>query len=209
MPADPVRHNDDYPGSMADPAVVAHRQALLGEPHVMPLVRYVRELSAQGRGHIPEFDPLDGGIHAKLLFLFEKPGRKTFPPKGSGFISRNNNDPTARAVHKFMLQAEVPRHGVVLWNTVPWWNGTIAITGAEKRSGAAEIRALLALLPELRGVVLAGNLAWQFGAPKLLDSGLKLTKCVHPSLQARNGPNSRAGWLQLPEIWRGAWKAVA
>lgn len=194
---------------MADPAVVARRRAMLDEPHVKPLTEYVRDLGAQGRGYVPDFDPLDGGVRAKLLFLFEKPGPKTFPPRGSGFISRNNDDPSAKALHKFMLQAAVPRHGVVLWNTIPWWNGTIAMTGVEKRCGAAEIRSLLTLLPELRGVVLAGNPAWQSGAPQLLHTDLKLFRCVHTSLQSRNGLSSREGWLQLPQIWREAWDAVA
>lgn len=208
MAVDTALH-DDLPGSMADPAVVARRRVLLDEPHVRPLADYVRELGARGQGYVPDFDPLDGGVHAKLLFLFEKPGPKTFPPLGSGFISRNNDDPSAKATHGFMRQAAIPRHGVVLWNTIPWWNGTIAMTGGEKRSGAAELRSLLELLPELRGVVLAGNQAWQFGAPQLLHTGLKLFRCVHTSLQARNGPNSREGWLQLPHVWREAWNAVA
>lgn len=190
MPVGTVPH-DDAPGSMADPAVAARRRNLLDAPHMPPLTGYVREPRDRGQGYVPDFDPLDGGVQAELLFLFEKPGPKTFPPLGSGFISRNNDDPSAEALHCFMLEAELPRHGGVLWNTIPWWNGTIAMTGAEKRSGAAELRSLLPLLPEVRGVVLAGNLAWQFGAPRLPDTGPMLFGCVHMSMQARNGRGSR------------------
>ena len=176
---------------------------------MQPLAGYVRELRARGAGYVPDFDPLDGGVRARLLLLLEKPGPKTFPPRGSGFVSRNTDDPTARAIHRFMLQAEVPRCETVLWNIVPWWNGTIAMTAAEKRLGAAEVPALLALLPELRGVILAGNAAWELGATQFRDAGLPLFRCVHPSPQARAGPASSERWLQLPQIWREAWRAVA
>lgn len=172
------------------------------------LANYVRMLNTQGRGYVPNFDPLDGGIQARLLLLLEKSGPKTFPPLGSGFVSRNTDDPTARAIHAFMLQAGIPRRSVALWNTVPWWNGTITITGLEKRLGAPEVRSLLPLLPELRGIILAGNSAWQFGALQLSCTGLKLFRCVHPSQQARIGRSSREGWLQLPRLWREAWEAV-
>ena len=39
---------------------------------------------------VPDFDPLDGGVEARALFLFEKPGRMTAGQSGSGFISRDN-----------------------------------------------------------------------------------------------------------------------
>ena len=58
-----------------------------------------------GVGPVPDFDPLDGGIETRTLFLFEKPGRMTadgFARRfGSGFISRNNDDQTAEATFAF------------------------------------------------------------------------------------------------------------
>ena len=191
-----------------DPDVAARRQALLDEPNVQPLANYVRALNAQRRGYVPDFDPLDGGVDAKLLLLLEKPGPKTLPPRGSGFVSRDNGGSTAEAIQRFMHQAGIPRRKVAIWNTIPWWNGTTALTGLEKRSGADELRALLPLFRDLRGVILAGNLAWQFGEPALRGRGLQLFRCVHPSVQARIGPRSRDAWLRLPQIWREAWRAI-
>lgn len=199
----------DLPGSLADPSAVARRQALLQLPHARPLAEYVQRLGVQGRGFVPDFDPLDGGVEARLLMLLEKPGPRICPPRGSGFVSRDNADQTARTLHRFMREADVPRRGVVVWNIVPWWNGTITLVGAEKRLGGAELRGLLTLLPSLRGVILAGNPAWEFGAPPLAASGLELFRCVHPSPQARIGPRTREAWLLLPQIWQKAWKAVA
>ena len=198
---------DAQPGSLADPDVARRRRAMLALEHVRPLAAYAERLRTLG--FVPDFDPLDGGTTAKLLVLLEKPGPKTVPPIGSGFVSMNTDDPTAKTIHRIVHEAGIPRQGIVLWNIVPWWNGTMALTGAEQRAGAAELLSLLALLPRLRGALLAGNPAAQWGAPALRDSGLRLFRCVHPSGQARAGPASRERWLQLPQIWHQAWQAVA
>ena len=182
---------------------------MLDEPHVEPLTNYVRELNGRGRGYVPDFDPLDGGVDAKLILLLEKPGPRTSPPRGSGFVSRDNAGSTGETIHRFMREAGVPRCDIAIWNTVPWWNGTTALTGGEKLSGAAELGSLLPLFRHLRGVALAGNLAWQFGGPAFRARGVQLFRCVHPSSQARIGPRSRDAWLRLPHIWREAWSAVA
>ncbi len=197
------------PGSLADPTAAQRRRGLRDLPHVRPLAGYVARLADQARGFVPDFDPLDGGVDARLLMLLEKPGPRICPPGGSGFVSRDNPDQTARTLHRCMAQAGVPRAGIAIWNIVPWWNGTIALTGAEKRLGEVELLALLPLLPALRGVILAGNPAWEYGAPSLERTGLKLFRCVHPSPQARAGPRSSAAWLRLPALWRDAWEAVA
>lgn len=79
---------------------------------------------------------MDGGIAARVLFLFEKPGPMTAlvgRREGSGFISRDNDDPTAEAIWQFMREAEIPREEAVLWNVIPWWNGTRAIKTEELR----------------------------------------------------------------------------
>src|ERR1700740_40451 len=79
----------------------------------------------------PNFDPLDGGVDAQVLFLFEKPGPMTVGDDGSGFISRKNDDPTAEATFEFMSRAGIPRHLTVTWNLIPWWNGTRKVTRLE------------------------------------------------------------------------------
>ncbi len=200
---------DDYPGSLADPAVRARRVAMLDLAHARPLADHVRRMREEGGGFVPDFDPLDGGIAARLLFLLEKPGPRVVSPDGVGFVSRNNPDPTARNCRAFMLEAGIDRRQVAIWNIVPWWNGTMAITAGECRAGAAALRIILGLFPGLRGVVLVGNRAAEHGAPVLDGSGLKLFRTVHPGLQARAGPRSRDRWLAIPQLWREAWQAVA
>lgn len=82
---------------------------MLGLSHIAPLTEYVAKLRLRGLGEVPDFDPLDGGIEARILFLLEKPGPMTAEGGkriGSGFISRNNDDSTAAATIGFMRKQE-------------------------------------------------------------------------------------------------------
>jgi hypothetical protein len=182
---------------------------MLDASHMRPLNAYRARLAGQARGFVPDFDPLDGGVGARLLFLLEKPGPKTFPPAGSGFVSRDNADPTAMHCRAAMIQAGIPREGTLIWNIAPWWNETVRTTGAEMRAGAVELAFLLAMLPALRGVVQVGNNAAAYGGPVAVATGLPLFRSVHPSNQARIGPASREAWTRIPDIWGSAWRVVA
>jgi hypothetical protein len=124
----PMCHSDDYPRSMTDKDVRCRRKAMRRAAHIAPLARFAAKLRKEG-GKVPDFDPLDGGIHAFVLFLFEKPGPKTVGTQGSGFISSNNNDQTAAATFSLMLKAGFCSREIVIWNIVPWWNGTIKCHG--------------------------------------------------------------------------------
>src|SRR5258707_532063 len=114
-----IDHKDDNgPRTMRDRNVREQRKAMLALPHMARLVSYTAGLRLDGM-QVPEFDPLDGGVDAKILFLFEKPGPMTAEDgrrAGSGFISRDNNDPTAEATFDFMGQAGIPRKSTVIWN---------------------------------------------------------------------------------------------
>ena len=138
---------------MRDADVRQRRRELLNHRHIAPLTAYVEELRKMDLGEVLDFDPLDGGVHALLLFLFEKPGPMTAESGnkkrvGSGFISRNNDDPTAEATFRFMQQAAIPRKLTVIWNVVPWWNSTRAVTEQELRCGAAASKIWCAYFPD-------------------------------------------------------------
>ena len=181
------------------------RHALLAQPHMRPLAAYAASLRAQGRGAVPDLDPLDGGTGARLLLVLEKPGPGAVLPGGSGFVSRDNPDPTARTCRTAL--AGIPRAGVVIWNAVPWWNGRMTLRAGERRAGLVELPALLALLPGLRAAILAGRAAG--GAAGVMQAhGVPVFPSVHPSPQARAGPASAAGWLRIPELWAAAWAAA-
>src|ERR1700683_3159077 len=70
------------------------RLALLRGDKMCRLTEFVEQLRTEREGdRVPNFDPLDGGIRAKCLFLLEAPGPKAV---ASGFVSRNNPDETAK-----------------------------------------------------------------------------------------------------------------
>ena len=159
----------------------ARRVALLAVPHARPLARYAAQLRHARAGHVPDIDPLDGGVAARVLLLLETPGPAI---RDTGFVSRDNPTPTARNLRRFTREAGLARHDTVIWNTVPW---TIHDAGARNRAPrAAEIRDglaalpdFLALLPHLRCVVLAGHVARQ--ARGCVAAGLVVVEVPHPS----------------------------
>ena len=156
-----------------------------------------------GRGEVPDFDPLDGGDGAQALVLFEKPGPMTSIGRGrerlgSGFISRDNDDPTAEATFHFMRKAGLERRVTTVWNMVPWWNGTRAIRADELRAGMNALDNLVVLLTNLRVVVLVGRKAGR-ARSYLEGRGFPLIESAHPSPIVRDS---------LPDVWKsipGRW----
>ncbi len=167
-----------------------------------PLAAYAARLRRPGI-EVPDFDPMDGGTQARVLFLLEKPGPQAAPARtardDAGFISRDNGSATAGALRRFMHEAGLPRRGTVIWNVIPWWNGSIAVTAAERAAGLQELPHVLALLPRLHTAVLVGRTAAR-ARPFL--HGLRVLESAHPSPQVRAG--NRALWDAIPGIWRQA-----
>jgi len=159
-----------------------------------------------GLRQVPDFDPLDGGIEARGLFLFEKPGRMTADDSAkrseSGFISRNNNDRTAEATFALMEEAELPRSATVNWNVVPWWNGSVGASAEELEAGLRQLSELLALLPHLKAAVLAGRKA-QRATTHLMSAPqkLKILTSYLPSPQVKAYPER---YRQIPLEWAKA-----
>jgi hypothetical protein len=113
-----IEYFEDKPKLLASLAARAARKKQLNEPHIAPLTAFVQKLRyGMGAGYeIPYFDPWDGGIAAEVLFLFEAPGPQA---KGSGFISRNNPDPSANNFFEFNRQIGICRKRTISWNIVP------------------------------------------------------------------------------------------
>lgn len=192
-------HQDDLPRSMRSEAVRLRRRAMVSEAHMAPLTAYAARLRERGSVEVPDFDPLDAGIHAQILFLFEKPGPMTASSGGSGFISRNNDDPSAEATFNFMTRAGIPRNLTLTWNVIPWWNGTRRITTDELRQGVASVRELINLLPSLRAVVLVGRKAAKAKPYLSTETNLAVFTSAHPSPLVRaSHPES---WNAIPSQW--------
>jgi hypothetical protein len=197
------------PRSMRSAHVRAVRRTMLALPHVAPLTAFVGELRTRSGCEVPDFDPADGGVSAAMLFLLEKPGPMTSAERvgraGSGFISRDNDDPTAEATFGFMRAAGIPREKTVLWNVVPGWNGTRKVTPPELIEGVAEVKSVLGLLPLVRVVVLVGQKAMR--ARPLLDAkGVTVFESPHPSPLVR--ASQPDNWASIPAIWAEAAAAA-
>jgi uracil-DNA glycosylase len=175
--------------ALRNPDEQRRRRELLQADHISPLTDYVKHLRAS-TGYdlqVPYFDPLDGGINASILFLLEAPGPKAV---ASGFISRDNPDPTARNMAQLLLECGMPRELTISWNIVPWYvcdNGRIRpVTQNEIESGIKYLKTLRALIPQIRVVVLVGAKAQK---AKIAIQDLFNTKvlvCPHPSQRVLN-----------------------
>jgi len=176
----------DYSQSkiLGDPDV---RKDLLGKiklPHVKLLNQFVEKIR-QEKGsdyYIPYFDPNDGGVNAKTLFLLEAPGPRAVR---SEFVSRNNPDETARNILELLNEAGLSREETVLWNTVPWYIGSgkkiRGATEADVEGSLAYLKELLSILKDLRSIVLVGKVAQRVEVSIKDFSTLSVYKSPHPS----------------------------
>lgn len=191
----------DQPKLLRNRTAVEDRLAQIQEPHVKQLTAYVEALRSEvGCPFIPYFDPWDGGINSECLFLLEAPGRNAV---ASGFISRNNNDETAKNFFHLNREAGLPRERSILWNIIPWYIGTeTKIRPAVKKDiadGVPHLLSLLTLLPKLRAVVLLGHNAEQaeyhFSSMK---PEVRIFRSPHPSpLYVNNAPGNRDRILKI------------
>ncbi len=179
MPLEPTA-----PKSLADPAALAARRALVDGPHVAPLQALARRIAAERDAPVPDPDPLDGGVGARFLLLLETPGPMVLR---TGFVTRDSANGTAANLFRFLAEAGIARSETLIWNAVPW---VIHAPGALNRSPRrSEARAaepylapLLDLLPRLAVAVLAGRFAAGC-APALatLRPALPVITIPHPS----------------------------
>lgn len=181
----------------------AERQAALRRGHAAPLAAFAEKLRARRPGTlVPDADPFDGGTGARILFLLEKPSRLAAE---TGFVGRDNPARGAHTLGRFLAEARVPRGESLIWNAVPWWNGTAKVTAEERRAGAEALRDLLALLPKLRTAVLVGRVAqtvWTASG----GAAVPTYETAHFSANVRAAFPDR--WAAIPEIWAEAYSSM-
>lgn len=158
-----IRRGPFVPGRNADPAVVALKHAHFRDPHVAPinaLADRVADAEGIARGLVPYVDPQMGGVDATVLALLDNPSTKAEAGTGSGLLSLENDDATARLCAAQYNDFGLAPGQVVHWNVAPApvagvKNG--ASSDAERARGARWLRELLELLPNLQVVLLMGN----------------------------------------------------
>ena len=169
---------------LADPDVLTARRAALAAPHMVPLARFAEWVRGQTGKAVPDADPADGGVGARLLLLLETPG-PAMPV--TGFVSSDNPTPTAANLRHFFGAAGIVRADLLIWNTVPFLIHAPGATNrapraAELAAGLALLPPLLDLLPRLVIAVLAGRFA-RLAAPALQAArpALLVLAMPHPS----------------------------
>jgi hypothetical protein len=177
----------DGPRSNREPEELARKRRLLAEPHMQPLNRFVDELRARRPERVPDLDPTEAGVAARVLLLLETPGRRAVD-----FVSPDNDDGPAENMWKLLREAQVERsRDVVTWNVVPWYAGTErggrSLTSGDLRDGSPPLTRFLELLPNLSVVVLLGRNAFRAWEQAIgPEFGAFLLRAPHPSPQSIN-----------------------
>jgi uracil-DNA glycosylase len=169
---------------LTDPLEIGRRRAALLQPSMRPLAVFAERLRRETGRPVPDADPCDGGVEARLLLLLERP-----PPaiQRAGFVSRDNATPTARNISRFTEAAGLDRRATLIWNVVPWMEQDPQryrqpLRPDEIRAGLAWLPLLLELLPRLEVVVLAGRVArTASGLLHDIRPGLAVLTMPHPS----------------------------
>jgi hypothetical protein len=185
----------DAPRGFRDAERIAERNALLATAGATaPLEKWARDFEDRRRPRqpdivIPHFDPAEAGVAARVLLLLEAPGLKTVPEwGGSGFISVDNNDPTAENIWRTRDEAGL-HDRFLAWNIVPWVLGRASVkpAPAELAQGALALRSVLDLSPDLRVIVLAGQKAqsgWDTHLDLPVGDRYRVLRTVHPAGQS-------------------------
>ena len=157
---------------------------MLADAYIAPFADYVARLRAtQGPNYyIPDFDPLDGGVHARVLVLLEAPGPKAVE---SGFISRNKPDESAKNFFNAFADSDIDRRDTLVWNVIPWYIGS----GSKIRPGTSQDRdearepvgELFEWLPDLTAVILMGGKAKRAFSKLKYKTDAAVFATLHPS----------------------------
>jgi hypothetical protein len=129
------------------------------DPHVESVNRLVDALRGESGLPIPYVAPSYGGTEAEVLFLFQAPGPMTDDRHGgSGFLSSENDDPTAQLFAECLDVAALDSGRVITWNARPWIG---AVPAAGQPDVTDWLRRLLRVAERVRVVVLLGRVAQQ------------------------------------------------
>lgn len=180
------------PRRHCDKVFLNSKLARIYEPHVAPLNRMVKRIQVEHVG-VPFFDPGDGGVNARVLFLLEAPG-----PMAKDFVSCDNDDQTAENIFRLLHEAGLRRSEIVIWNVVPFYIGEPdrarlrAARMTDLDAGWPWVKELLAMLPSVDTVVLLGRPAQRAEAMiRKLRPDVCISPGWHPSPRCLNRISTR------------------
>jgi hypothetical protein len=147
---------------MRDPAFRQDQWEHRFDPHVEPINELVDDLIEERTDSwMPYIPSYHGGNAARILLIFQDPGRMTSTDfGGSGFLGCENDDPSAQVVAECLDMAGVDPKDVISWNAYPWFlpdQGGLTVSMLE--SGLEPLDRLISLLDDLQTVVTQGSKA--------------------------------------------------
>jgi len=178
---------------------LSDRKSELSDAHIAPLTTLVDWIRSDrgGAKKVPYFDPWDGGIFAKVLFLLEAPGPKS---DECGFVSRDVQDPTAKNLDELIREASINRKDIVIWNVVPWYLGCGKKIRPAKMSDINDSQKYLerffSLLPKLEAIVLLGKNAQKVKKIIISNVNCPIFETYHPSNRVFNRSKDRRKKVQ-------------
>jgi hypothetical protein len=149
-------------GRNGDPAFLAAKRDRVREPHVKPLNDLADRIADERglkRGQVPYVDPDLGGVNARAVVMLDNPGTKAKAGTGSGLLSLDNDDPTARRLREAYERHHIAWVDLLAWNAVPFPTARRGSGAGERRDGARWIREVISLCPNLKFVLLLGGAA--------------------------------------------------
>lgn len=153
-------------GRNALPHVFADNRRRIRAPRVRPLndlADRIADLQGIPRGYVPYVDPDQGGIHARALVLLDNPSTKAEAARdgGSGLLSLDNNDATAKNCREAYAANGIDWNWVVHWNVCPFPTGREkgGSVASERARGAGWTREFVSLCPKLEVVLRLGRAA--------------------------------------------------
>jgi uracil-DNA glycosylase len=166
------------------------------DAHIEPINKLVDELRENKKEWMPYVAPIYGGTKAKLLYVLRDPGPKTHADnEGSGFLSLENDDPTAEKVCNLFFEANIRPKDTLPWNAYPWYINRKP-TIEELADGVKALKSVIDRLPDLKVIVFLGGVAksaWKkFNRqyPTIItERGIHVVQTYHTSPQAFWSPD--------------------
>ena len=169
------------------------REGRLAEPHVAPLTRLISEWRERDHLDVPNVDPNDDGVDARLLVLLELPGPRAV---GTGFVSRDNPDPSARNIGRLLDDAGFTRGEVLLWNVVPYCVSTFDrnrnASPSQIIDAIPKTHAFIERVRDLRVIIFGGRRAQIARLHVPVGAGVTCIETFHPGARAYNRAELRA-----------------
>ena len=189
------------------------KRARLFEPHVAPINRLTERIALETGASVPYVDPDSGGINARFLFVLETPAGPA--ALGSGMLSADNDDETAKNTWLAYQASGMARTDGLHWNAVPWYTGSETknqnAKNHEVETGRRYLMELLNLAPDVRVVLALGRKAQRSvaGATQALAGrGVHVIEAPHPG-PIPAGTTSGRSLLEVNEAFRSALKPVS